>query len=176
MCSLAHFLLMFSTSKKEPMPIIHLTTFIAAPVERVFDLSRSIDLHKKSMAHTKEQAVAGTTMGLIGLDETVTWKAKHLMKTRFLKVRVTAMNRPLSFTDEMEKGDLRLMKHEHHFKQIENGTLLIDIFSFETKYGGLGMLINKLYLKKYFQQLLERRNRVIRQYAESDKWTFILNK
>ena len=47
------------------MPLIHLTTFIAAPIERVFDLSRSIDLHKKSMAHTNEQAVAGTTTGLI---------------------------------------------------------------------------------------------------------------
>lgn len=128
------------------------------------------------MAHTKEQAVAGTTMGLIGLDETVTWKAKHLMKTRFMKIRVTAMNRPLSFTDELVKGDLRSMKHEHHFKQIENGTLLIDIFSFETPYGKLGALINQLYLNKYFHQLLEQRNKVIRQYAESDKWQFVLNK
>ncbi len=158
------------------MPIIHLTTFVAAPVERVFDLSRSIDLHRKSMAHTREEAVAGTTMGLIGLNETVTWKARHLMKTRFMKVRITAMDRPLSFTDEMDKGDLKSMKHEHHFKQIENGTLLIDIFQYETKQGFIGALIDKFYLKRYFQQLLERRNRVIRQYAESDKWTFLLNK
>ena len=35
------------------MPLIHLTTFIAAPAERVFDLSRSIDVHKKSLAHTQ---------------------------------------------------------------------------------------------------------------------------
>lgn len=128
------------------------------------------------MAHTKEVAIAGTTMGLIGLDETVTWKAKHLMKTRYMKVRITAMKRPVSFTDEMDKGDFRSMKHEHHFKQIENGTLMIDVFTFETKHGVLGRLVNHFYLKKYFQQLLEQRNEAIRHYAETDKWQFMLNK
>ena len=53
------------------------------------------------MAHTGEEAVAGTVSGLLGLDETVTWKARHLFKTRILRSRITAMNRPLSFTDEM---------------------------------------------------------------------------
>src|ERR1700685_582487 len=93
-----------SCNNVKPMPTIHLTTFIAAPVERVFALSRSIDLHKKSMAHTNEQAVSGTTTGLIGLDETVTWKAKHLFKVRILKSLIVQMDRPFLFTDEMVKG------------------------------------------------------------------------
>src|ERR1700744_6204572 len=105
------------------MPTIHLTTFVAAPADRVFDLARSIDLHRKSMVHTNEEAIAGTTSGLIGLDETVTWKAKHLFKTRVLKSRITAMNKPLSFTDEMVDGDFRSLRHEHNLKKIDNGTL-----------------------------------------------------
>ena len=36
------------------MPFIHLTTFIEAPVQRVFDLSRSIDVHKLSMQRYAE--------------------------------------------------------------------------------------------------------------------------
>ncbi|MES1224732.1 MAG: cell division protein, partial [Bacteroidota bacterium] len=52
------------------MPSIHLTTFIAAPVERVFDLSRSITLHKISASHTDEKAIAGITSGLINVNET----------------------------------------------------------------------------------------------------------
>jgi len=158
------------------MPTIHLTTFVAAPPERVFDLARSIDLHRKSMAHTGEEAIAGTTTGLIGLDETVTWKAKHLMKTRVLKSKITAMDPPLSFTDEMVAGDFKSIKHEHHFKRIENGTLLIDLFHFETPYGGLGKLVNELYLTRYMKKLLEMRNQVIKEYAESEKWKFILEK
>jgi ligand-binding SRPBCC domain-containing protein len=158
------------------MPTIHLTTFIAAPAERVFDLSRSIDLHRKSMSHTREEAIAGTTSGLIELNETVTWKAKHVFKTRILKSKISAMNRPLAFTDEMVDGDFRSLKHEHHFKTIQNGTLVIDLFHFETPYGTLGKLVNLLYLNKYLHKLLEERNRVIKEYAESEKWTFILNR
>ena|SRR5688500_4732745 len=158
------------------MPTIHLTTFVAAPAERVFDLSRSIDLHKRSMHKHKEQAVNGITFGLINEGETVTWKAKHLFRTRFLKVKVTSMKRPIAFTDESVSGDLKNMKHEHHFKVIDNGTLMIDIFSYSTAFGPLGRFINNIYLKKYLEQLLEERNAMIREYAESDKWKFLLEK
>jgi hypothetical protein len=54
------------------MPLIHLTTFIAAPVEVVFDLSRNVELHKKSMSRHKEEAVAGTRFGLIEKEDTIT--------------------------------------------------------------------------------------------------------
>ncbi|MBS1948840.1 MAG: SRPBCC family protein [Bacteroidetes bacterium] len=156
------------------MPSIHLTTFIAAPVERVFDLARSVDLHKKSMAHANEQAVAGTTAGLIQLQETVTWKAKHLFKIRVMRVRIIEMNSPFLFTDEMVEGDFKTMKHEHHFKKVENGTLMIDLLSFSAPYGSLGNIFSKCYLTGYLKKLLEHRNNVIKEYAESDKWTFLL--
>ena len=64
------------------MPIIHLTTFIAAPQHRVFDLSRNISLHKVSTKDTREEAIGGVTSGLINLNETVTRRAKHLGKKR----------------------------------------------------------------------------------------------
>jgi ligand-binding SRPBCC domain-containing protein len=158
------------------MPTIHLTTFVAAPAQRVFDLARSIDLHRKSMAESGEEAIAGTTSGLIGLNETVTWKAKHLRRVRILKSKITAMNPPLSFTDEMVQGDFKSLRHEHHFKKIDNGTLLIDIFIYESPYGGLGRLADRLFLTRYMKNLLETRNKTIKEYAESEKWKFILDK
>src|SRR2546426_8911877 len=117
------------------MPTIHLTTFVAAPPERVFDLTRSIDLHKKSMSKTNETAVAGITSGLIGLGDTVTWKAKHLFKTRFLRSKITVLDRPYSFTDEQVNGDFKSLRHEHFFKPTDNGTIVIDLFHFEIPYG-----------------------------------------
>lgn len=158
------------------MPTIHLTTFVAAPADRVFDLCRSIELHRKSMAHTREEAIAGTTNGLIQLNETVTWKAKHLLKTRVLRSKITAMTRPLSFTDEMLDGDFKSLRHEHHFKAIDNGTLLIDLFTFESPYGGLGQLLNRFFLVNYLKRLLEQRNKMIKEYAETEKWKFILER
>jgi ligand-binding SRPBCC domain-containing protein len=158
------------------MPTIHLTTFVAAPAQRVFDLARSIDLHRKSMAHTGEEAIAGTTSGLICLNETVTWKARHLRRMRVLKSKITAMDPPLSFTDEMVNGDFKSLRHEHHFKRIDNGTLLIDIFDYEAPYGSLGRLAERLFLTRYLKTLLETRNKMIKEYAESEKWKFILEK
>ena len=76
----------------------------------------------------------------------------------------------------MVEGDFKSLKHEHYFKSIGNGTLLIDLFHFESPYGGLGRLANRLFLTEYIKKLLESRNDVIREYAESEKWKFILNK
>ena len=59
------------------MTRFRLETLIVAPIERVYDLARDVDLHARSMAHTNERAVAGRTTGLIGLGETVTWRARH---------------------------------------------------------------------------------------------------
>ena len=158
------------------MTTIHLTTFIAAPIERVFDLSRSIDLHKRSMIDSNEEAIAGVTSGLIELGQTVTWKAKHLLKTRYLKSKITEMDRPNSFVDEQVSGDFQSFRHEHHFKAVQNGTFLIDVFEFKSPYGKIGLVFSQLYLKRYLTKLMERRNEIIKQYAETERWKFILEK
>lgn len=158
------------------MPTIHLTTFVAAPVERVFDLSRSIDLHKQSMTKHKEEAVAGVRFGLIEKDETVTWKARHLMKNRILKTRITEMKKPEMFTDEQAEGDFKLLKHEHHFKPCDNGTIMIDIINFESPYGAVGKGFNKVYLTRYLKKLIESRNAVIKKFAEGVDWKKILER
>jgi ligand-binding SRPBCC domain-containing protein len=157
------------------MSTIHLTTFIAAPIQRVFDLSRSINLHKISTAHTNEEAIAGVISGLISKNETVTWKAKHLFKTRLYTSIISEMQSPTFFIDEMQKGDFKSLKHEHHFKEIENGTILIDILHFESPYGIIGKWFNTIYLKNYLQKFIVQRNVVIKEYAETEKWKTILN-
>jgi len=156
------------------LPKIHLTTYINAPVERVFDLSRSINLHKISTSHTKEEAIAGVITGLINENETVTWQARHFFKLRRFTSKITLMEKPVHFTDEMIQGDFKRFKHEHHFKSIENGTLMIDQVEFESPYGAVGDLVSRLFLSGYLQKLLMDRNAVIKEYAETQKWKLIL--
>jgi ligand-binding SRPBCC domain-containing protein len=157
------------------MPKIHITTFIAAPVDRVFDLSRSINLHTISTSSTNEKAIAGVTTGLINVNETVTWQAKHLFKTRQHKTLISAMNKPTDFIDEMVTGDFKSFKHHHYFKQIDNGTIMIDTLFFESPYGIIGRWFNALYLTKYLHRFLLQRNKVIKEYAESGKWKTVLS-
>lgn len=156
------------------MPTIHLTTFIQAPSEVVFDLSRHIGLHKESMSQYQEEAVAGTRFGLIEKDETVTWKARHLFKKRLMRVRVTEMKKAEMFVDEQAQGDFRMMKHEHYFKPCENGTIMIDLFHYESPYGILGRWFNNLWFTRYLRRLIEQRNHTIKSYAETGKWKKLL--
>ncbi len=156
------------------MPDIHLTSFITAPVERVFDLSRSISLHQISTAETNEKAIAGVVYGLINENETVTWQARHLFKTRRFTSKIIKMQRPVFFIDEMIKGDFKSFHHEHHFKPAENGTIIIDLINFETPYGFFGKIANRLFLKAYIEKFVLNRNAVIKEYAETQKWKAIL--
>ena len=158
------------------MPRIHLKTVIKAPQERVFDLSRSIDLHQQSMIHTNEKAIAGRTGGLIELNETVTWEAKHLYQKRYLTVAITRMKPYSFFQDEMIKGDFKTMIHQHQFLQKENCvTEMRDDFYFESPYGIIGQLANKLFLTSYMRSLLVSRNSIIKQYAETEQWKTVLH-
>lgn len=158
------------------MPTIHLTTFIAAPAQVVFDLSRHIGVHKESMSDFQEEAVAGIRFGLIEKEETVTWRAKHLFKTRLLRSKITAMKKYEMFVDEQLQGDFKMMKHEHHFKPCDNGTILIDLFYFESPYGILGQWFNSLYLTNYIKKMLEQRNKTIKEFAEGNRWKKLLIK
>lgn len=152
------------------MPVIHLVTEIDAPIERCFDLARSIDFHLAAAAHTGEQAVGGVTSGLIGLDETVTWRAKHLGVRQFLTSKITAMNQPYSFQDEMLKGAFKRMCHEHTFEERNGKTILTDKFSYESPLGILGTIADTLFLEQYMTRFLSDRNQMLKTALESDEW------
>ena len=152
------------------MTVIELTTQINAPIERVFDLARSIDAHTASTSQSKERAVAGRKEGLMEQNETVTWEATHFGVKQKLTARMTTLEKPKVFIDEMTKGAFSIMKHTHRFKEKENGTEMSDRFEFEAPLGTLGLLAEKLFLKKYMKSFLLKRNKGLKQMAESDIW------
>jgi ligand-binding SRPBCC domain-containing protein len=153
------------------MPIITLTTEICAPRERVFDLARSIDAHQDTTAGTSERAIAGVTTGLIGLDEEVTWEARHLGLRQRLAIRVTIFDRPSHFQDVMVSGAFKRMVHDHEFAVDAAGTLMVDRFEFESPLGYLGKIVDRLFLTSYLRNFLMRRNQILKRLAESDEWT-----
>lgn len=156
------------------MPRICLKTAITAPLDVVFDLSRSIDLHIISTEQTQEKAVSGKTSGLIGLNDTVTWRAKHLGFTQYLTSKITDYNRPSFFADEMIKGAFKKFRHEHHFETDGKQTLMTDIFEYESPWGILGKLADFIFLENYLRSFLAQRNKVIKEFAESGEWKNIL--
>ena len=129
------------------MKPIKLTTEINAPVQRCFDLSTSIDLHKIPASKSKEQAIDGRTNGVIKLNETVTCKAKHFGLWHKMKIRITEFEKPNFFVDEMIYGTFKSMKHRHEFIQNGNQTIMIDTFEFSSPLGVLGKIVDNLIFK-----------------------------
>jgi ligand-binding SRPBCC domain-containing protein len=156
------------------MPIIHIETLINAQVERCFDLSRSIDLHKISTSDTNETAIAGVLTGLIGLDEQVTWQATHFGIQQKLTSIITKYTYPTHFRDEQLKGIFHSFRHDHYFEATSAGTLMKDVFDYKSPHGFFGKIADFLFLKSYMQKLLFTRNQVIKEFAESDKWKEVL--
>jgi len=158
------------------MPIIRLETHINAPIVRVFDLARSIDLHKLSTRGTHEEAIAGRTSGLIELGETVTWRAKHFGVYQNLTVEITKFEKPHLFEDIMLSGTFKKMKHNHRFKEETSETIMIDEFEFISPLGPLGKIADSFFLKSYMKRFLVSKNKVLKKIAESEEWkNFIKN-
>ena len=150
------------------MTKIELSTHINAPIEICFDHARSIDLHLKSMDQTGEEAIDGRISGLIELGETVTWRAKHFGIWQTLTSKITEYDYPNRFTDIMVKGAFKSFRHEHLFYSVNQQTVMKDIFIFESPFGTIGEIVNSIFLGRYMENLLKKRNSVIKEAAESE--------
>lgn len=148
------------------MARIRLTTIIHAAPERVFDLMRDVNVHQEGSSATGERAVAGVTSGLIGMGESVTWRARHFGVWQELTVAVTEFDRPWLFADEMVRGAFKRMRHVHRFEATSEGTRMTDEFDFEAPLGLLGRLAEVLFLTRYMRRFLEARAAFIKAKAE----------
>jgi ligand-binding SRPBCC domain-containing protein len=150
--------------------MIRLQTVIKAPMERCFDLARSIDLHVASQSRHGEKAIAGVVTGLIGLGEEVTWRARHFGIRQTFTSQIAEFNRPAHFRDVMVRGAFHRFEHDHDFERMPDGTMMVDLCRFEAPFGLLGALTTHLVLRRHLIGLLRERASVIRHAAESGEW------
>lgn len=156
------------------MPKIIIKTHIQTTLEICFDLATSIDLHSISTSHTNEKVIGGLTSGLVTLNDTVTWEAKHFFVKQNLTSLISAFNRPFHFRDEQVKGAFKKFKHDHIFEQHGEEVIMTDVFDYESPFGIIGKAFNTLVLTNYMRKFLTKRNAFIKEYAETEKWKLIL--
>jgi hypothetical protein len=152
-------------------------TTINAPIERCFDLSRSVEVHLVANIHSGEQALAigGITSGLPELNQQVIWRAKHFGVWQNLTSKFIAMQPPTYFQATMVKGIFRSMQADHYFRTLPSGaTEMKDLFRVAAPFPILGPIAETLFLRRYMLSLLRERNAVIKQIAESDNWQHFL--
>jgi ligand-binding SRPBCC domain-containing protein len=152
------------------VPVIELTTEVRAPIERAFDLSRSIELHMDSTGATGERAMSGVTSGLIEFGQEVTWRARHFGIWQHLTSRITGFERPFHFRDSMVRGAFQRFDHDHFFTQRGEVTVMRDLFDFQSPLGLLGRIANRLFLVEYMRRFLQTRHAQIKAVAKTEEW------
>lgn len=151
------------------MPVISLQTTINAPIERCFDLARSVEAHIYSTSRTRERAVGGVTSGLLSLGDNVTWEAVHFGIKQCLTSKITRCDKPHVFTDEMVRGAFHSFTHTHEFRPAKNGTIMLDTFKYESPLGFIGVLADKFFLERYMRNFIKERALYLKKIAESDQ-------
>ena len=147
---------------------IELTTLIAAPPERCFDLARSVDVHVRSAGQSGERAIGGRTSGLLELGEEVTWEGRHFGLVQQLTSRITECRRPHYFQDRMVRGAFQHLEHDHFFEPDgAGGTRMVDVLRFTAPFVPVGWLVERVLLGPHLAQFLRKRNDVLREIAES---------
>ena len=148
------------------MPLIALETVIHAPIKLCFDEARNLDLHQASTAKTNEKTIAGKTSGYLELGETVTWRAKHLGVYQELTSIMQELESPYRFKDVMLKGTFKKLEHVHTFQETKNGTVMTDLFYYESPMGAFGRLADWLFLKSYLTRFIETKNAHLKRTLE----------
>jgi ligand-binding SRPBCC domain-containing protein len=146
---------------------LEIETAIYAPAALCFDLSRDLDLHLTSMQHSGERAVADRTSGLIGLNEEVTWEARHFGLKHRHRSRITAFAPPRHFRDSMVRGRFKRFEHDHYFVESEGRTILRDVIEFASPLGPIGRVVDAIFISRYLRKLIVLRNRAIKEAAEA---------
>ena len=148
------------------MTTIKIITIYNAPIEKVFNINRDIDIHQQSATQTNEKAIAGITSGLINKNETVTWKGKHFGFYITHQSIISKMIYPTYFIDEQLKGHFKNFKHKHIFEQKENNVEVTDLLEYETPFGILGKLFDKIVLKNYLTNFILQRNAILKKLVD----------
>ena len=139
------------------MPTIILETLIHARAEECFDLMRDERIQAQPPP---------AIFGEFGFGQTVTFKSKNFGIEQLLTVKVVEFDRPRRFVDEMIKDSFKSFKHIHEFLFVENGTLMRDTLIWESPFGILGKIVDKLFLESHLTLLVTTRNTKLKKIAE----------
>ena len=150
------------------MPSITIETRIAAPRERVFDLSRDVDAHAESSAFTGERIVEpGRTRGLLQLGDLLTFEGRHLGVRQRVTVRITEIDPPRRYVDEGVRGALRELRHVHEFFADGGVTVMRDVITWRSPLGILGRAADALFVTRHMRWYVSEKQSRLKTMAET---------
>jgi ligand-binding SRPBCC domain-containing protein len=156
------------------MTSIVIETRIRAPIELCFDLARDVNAHSESAAFSSERVVPpGRTEGLLELGDLVAFEGRHFgIRQRFV-ARITALDRPRRFVDEMVQGSFKWLRHYHEFEFNDGITTMRDTLEWEPPLGIVGRIADRLFLRRHMHWFVSTKQNGLKRMAEAQTRTLL---
>ena len=145
-------------------------TKVDAPIDRVFDLSRSIDLHFYTQKMNGK--LPKGDHHLMELGRKVTLKAGRMAN---LTSQITEYDRPHYVRDSQIRGVFKQFDHDQFFSQEGDGVMVKDVVEYTASLGFIGQAANLFYYERHMELLMQRRGLNLKRVAESAAWKEYLN-
>ena len=65
------------------------------------------------------------------------------------------------FVDEQRSGPYKMWHHEHILEETNDGIIMKDIVSYIPPYGIIGLILNKLFIKKQVKEIFQYRTKIL---------------
>lgn len=151
------------------MPSIHLTNFIAAPPGELFNLSRSTAVFETLCKQLNEHFKAVSQNELLQSRESFTMSFKMAGKALFATFEAVINNNPATIVYEQQKGDFEHFRYEQYFKEVANGTIVIEKINFGYPRNFFRRIVTRFFIKKKIQEVFERRIEIIKNKTASER-------
>jgi len=144
---------------------ISVRTWIDAPPEVCFDLARDVAVHVESAAFSRETLVApGKLEGTLEAGDLLCFEGRHFGVRQRFCTRITHVDRPRVFVDEMEQGFFRQLRHAHWFSPYEHGTLMTDHLEWRAP---LGALMDALFMTRHMTWFVRTKQAQLKRIIEA---------
>jgi ligand-binding SRPBCC domain-containing protein len=149
------------------MGAITVETRIHAPIELCFDLARDVDAHAESAAFSLERVVKpGRMHGLLELNDLVAFEGRHFGIRQKFVARITALDRPNRFVDEMVEGTFKWLRHAHEFEAKDGLTIMRDQLEWKAPLGLIGSVADHLFVTRHMRWFVATKQSSLKAIAE----------
>ena len=137
-----------------PLPIDQVWEFFATPKNLNAVTPKELDFKITSVVPEKMYP------GLI-----ITYKIKPMFNIPLdWMTEITHIQAPHYFVDEQRMGPYHIWHHEHHFKEVEGGTLMTDILHYDIGKSFLGWFAGKLFVDRKVREIFSFRYQSLEQH------------
>ncbi len=96
----------------------------------------------------------------------VAFEGRHFGMTQRFVAKITALDRPHSFVDEMVEGAFKWLRHVHEFESNDGLTIMRDRLEWKAPLGLIGNLADLLFLKRHMRWFVATKQNALKQIAE----------